>query len=191
MRSAYGARRGRRSCSGYDWVSRAARARRDRDAALTAPPPKTVSARIVIPDALRAQLARAAEDDDVEPLADLPKLAAACALRPLVLLGGIVKQEKLDRIRRLLDVDVEWLSTDNGNPQGISALERRVRDRRIGAVVVLEELIGHRHFSPIVDAARESGTPLAYGAKAGKASIGRALQDLEMIVERGASATGS
>ena len=59
-----------------------------------------------------------------------------------------------------------------------------MREGRVAAVVVLEELIGHRHFSPVVDAARHATVPLAYGAKAGKASIVRALHDIEVMLDQ-------
>ena len=170
-----------------DWLARAERARREREQAQSAPSPRSVATRIVIPDALRAALA-APEEDEAATWPELPRLLALCAERPLVLLGGVVKQEKLDRLKKHLGAEVEWIATDNGNPQGIASLERRVREGRVGAVVVLEELIGHRHFSPVVDAARQVVMPIAYGAKAGKASIVRALQDIEGMLGREATA---
>jgi hypothetical protein len=173
-----------------DWVARAERARREREHSQAGPGPRTVSTRIVIPDALRAAVA-APEEDEAAGWPELPRLLAVCAERPLVLLGGVVKQEKLDRLKKHLGGEVEWIATDNGNPQGIASLERRVREGRVGAVVVLEELIGHRHFSPVVDAARQVLMPIAYGAKAGKASIERALQDLEAMLAREPAATGT
>jgi len=173
-----------------DWAARAERARREREQAQAGPGPRSVSTRMVIPEALRAAVA-SPDEDDAGDWPELPKLLSLCAERPLVLLGGVVKQEKLDRLKKHLGGDVEWIATDNGNPQGIASLERRVREGRVGAVVVLEELIGHRHFSPVIDAARQAVMPLAYGAKAGKASIVRALQDIEATLAHRPEATGT
>lgn len=173
-----------------DWLARAERARREREQVQAGPAPRAVATRIVIPEALRAAVA-APEEDEAANWPELPRLLALCAERPLVLLGGVVKQEKLDRLKKHLGGEVEWIATDNGNPQGIASLERRVREGRVGAVVVLEELIGHRHFSPVVDAARQAVMPIAYGAKAGKASIVRALQDIEAMLGREPAATGT
>lgn len=173
-----------------DWVARAERAKREREQVQAGPAPRSVATRIVIPEALRAAVA-APEEDEAPTWPELPKLLALCAERPLVLLGGVVKQEKLERLKKHLGAEVEWIATDNGNPQGIASLERRVREGRVGAVVVLEELIGHRHFSPVVDAARQVVMPIAYGAKAGKASIVRALQDIESMLGKEPQAAGA
>ncbi len=181
-----------------DWALRAASAHRERERALAAPPPKVtapsskvVATRITIPEALRAQVAGALEDDEAGEWPETPRLLALCVERPIVLVGGMVKQEKLERLRRHLGAEVEWVATDGGSLQGIASLERRVREGRIAAVVVLEELVGHRHFVPVAEAARHVGTPLAYGAKAGKASIARALQDLEGMLVRDTSGAES
>jgi len=173
-----------------DWVARAERAKREREQVQAGPAPRSVSTRIVIPEALRAAVVTP-EEDEGAAWPELPKLLALCAERPLVLLGGVVKQEKLERLKKHLGAEVEWIATDNGNPQGIASLERRVREGRVGAVVVLEELIGHRHFSPVVDAARQVMMPIAYGAKAGKASIVRALQDIEAMLGKEPPAAGA
>lgn len=173
-----------------DWTARAERAKRERETLQSGPAPRSVSTRIVIPESLRAAVA-APEEDEAAQWPVMPRLLAVCAERPLVLLGGVVKQEKLDRLKKHLGAEVEWIATDNGNPQGIASLERRVREGRVGAVVVLEELIGHRHFSPVVDAARQVEMPIAYGAKAGKASIVRALQDIEGMLGKETAATGT
>ncbi len=167
-----------------DWAARAERARREREQHQAGP--RGVSTRMVIPEALRAAVATPAapEEDDAAQWPEMPRLLALSAEKPVVLLGGVVKQEKLDRLKKHLGGEVEWIATDNGNAQGIASLERRVREGRVGAVVVLEELIGHRHFSPVVDAARQATVPLAYGAKAGKASIVRALHDIEVILDQ-------
>lgn len=170
-----------------DWSARADRARREREQLQLGP--RAVSTRIVIPEALRASLM--GDDDEPSTWPDTPRLVALCAESPLVLLGGVVKQDKLDRLKKHLGGEVEWIATDHGNPQGIAALERRVREGRVGAVVVLEELIGHRHFAPIADAARHAGVPLAYGAKAGKASLARALAEVEAMLTPKPAETGS
>ncbi len=164
-----------------DWAARAERAKREREQHQAGP--RGVSTRMVIPEAVRAAVA-APEEDEAAQWPEMPRLLALSAEKPVVLLGGVVKQEKLDRLKKHLGGEVEWIATDNGNAQGIASLERRVRDGRVGAVVVLEELIGHRHFAPVVDAARHATVPLAYGAKAGKASIVRALHDIEVMLDQ-------
>lgn len=172
-----------------DWAARVERARREREQH-QAGPRGGVSTRIVIPEAVRAAV-QAPEEDEAAQWPEMPRLLALNVEKPVVLLGGVVKQEKLDRLKKHLGGEVEWIATDNGNPQGIASLERRVREGRVGAVVVLEELIGHRHFAPVAEAARHASVPLSYGAKAGKAAIVRALQDVEAMLGQGQADTGT
>ncbi len=166
-----------------NWQVRAEQARKERERVIAAGPRK--------PPAPKAEAPRPATNplDETPDLPQLPHIAQLMQLAPIVLLGGIIKADKLERLRRHLGDNVEWETTDSNSSRSIHALERRIRDGRVGAVIVLDELLGHRHFEPVVDAARASGIPLSYGAKAGKASILAALQEIEtMLSQRGHAA---
>jgi hypothetical protein len=119
------------------------------------------------------------DEGDADERVDLPHLQQTTRERPLVLVGGISKQEKLERLQSRYGIQVEWVETQRAGTHAIATLEQRVRDGRIAALVVLDGLLGHKHFEPIVDAARRAGTPLAYGNKGGKASIAGALTEIE------------
>lgn len=179
-----------------DWTTRAASARRERERAQRAPP-RAIGHRLAIPAAVKNAIARRENDDaddDVEDMPDVPRLRAVSRERGVVLVGGVVKNEKLDRLRKHIGPGVEWIETDANGTKTITALERRIRDGNVGAVIILEELIGHKHHDPLVDAAHIAGTPVAYGRKAGKGSIAKALLEIEASLERtagnGASARG-
>ncbi len=166
-----------------DWTARADRAKRAREQAQD-PSRRALTSRIEIPVSLRAAVvAGAAAENESGPsdFPDVPRLKELCALKPLVLLGGTVEPEKLERLKSLLGKNVDWIETSDGNAQGVSSLADRVRGGRIGAVMVLEELIGHRHFNLVVEAARTSTplTPVGYGRKAGKGAVNEALAAIE------------
>lgn len=173
-----------------NWTARIARAQAECERIQSRPavlPSRDVRTPLVIPDELRTSVAAAESEDEELLRLTLPLLRAACFERPLVLLGGSVKQEKLNRLKQIIGSNVQWVDTADGNQRGVESLARRVREGRISAVVILEELIGHAHFSPVAEAARQTSTPLAYGAKAGKAMIIQALADIEKMLASASS----
>jgi hypothetical protein len=173
-----------------DWGIRIARARQERER-MTSSQPRTVSTKIQIPAEVRAQVVEGADADDTDDDLDVgafPLLRDAARSKGMVLVGGVVKRDKLDRIRRNFGEHVEWIATDTGGTTAISSLENRVRARSVGAIVVLNGIIGHRHFEPLVEAARASSVPLAYGWRAGKASLAEAFREIEVAMGRVSSA---
>ena len=57
-----------------------------------------------------------------------------------------------------------------------------------GLSAVLNGVIGHKHFEPLVDAARSSAVPFAYGWRAGKATLADAFREIEVALGRAAVA---
>jgi hypothetical protein len=172
----------------WDELARKHRAERDR---MLAGEPRQLTHRLSLPKRDEVSSPTASEDESDEGESDdridLPHLQQTTRERPLVLVGGISKQEKLDRLQSRYGIQVEWVETQRAGTHAISTLEQRVRDGRIAALVVLDGLLGHKHFEPIVDAARRAGTPLAYGNKGGKASIAGALTEIEAQLAPAAS----
>ncbi|MBL8604252.1 MAG: hypothetical protein JNK72_20155 [Myxococcales bacterium] len=166
-----------------NWQSKAEQARRERERVLAAPPkkPSGVLARALHNTPVGPLPVAAEEPHDLPPL---PLIEALLRRLPVVLLGGLVKHDKVDRLQRQLGDGIEWEATEGNATRVIQSLERRLRDGRVGAVIVLDELIGHRHFEPVVEAARATATPLTYGGKAGKASISAALQEIETMLSQ-------
>lgn len=108
----------------------------------------------------------------------LPKLQAASKILPVVLVGGLVENKKLELIQRRFGIEPEWIETENG-VRGVQALEGRILSGNVSAVVVLDGLISHKHFEPLVAAARQTGTPLAYGDTAGTGALKKAFAEIE------------
>jgi hypothetical protein len=118
-------------------------------------------------------------EEEPEQQTELPHVRERAQSGPVVLVGGIAKQEKLERLHRHYGIEVEWIDTQRPGMHAISGLEKRVRDGRVLAVVVLDGLLGHKHYEPIVEAARLARVPVAYGDKAGKASLAAALKEID------------
>ena len=171
-----------------DWEDLARKARAERER-FQAGGRALLTAKLPITAQKIAENARATRnDDDVEADDDdgedeqaesYPGLQQAAARRPVVLVGGIPKQPKLRTLKRRLGFDLEWAETDAAGSQSVQSLEGRILDGNIAAVVILEGLGGHKHFEPLVAAARQTGTPLAYGNTAGTGALKKAFSEIE------------
>jgi hypothetical protein len=108
-----------------------------------------------------------------------------------VLVGGMVKREKLDRLQERFAIGIEWIDTQRSGMNTVANLENRLRDGRISALVILDGLIGHIHSEPLVQAARRAGVPLAYGDRGGTGSIARAFSEIETQLSQRAGSAAS
>ncbi len=75
--------------------------------------------------------------------------------------------EVLDRL--------EWIDTTRQGTHAIGNLAQRVKAGRVGALVLMEGLVGHRHSDPITHAAREANIPFEYAGKGGRTALARAF----------------
>lgn len=112
-------------------------------------------------------------------------LAALAAERPLVVVGRLGKRERLEALTPELPPDVEWLDTNQHGMAAIGNLDRRIREHRVGALVLMEGCLSHKHTEPLISAARQHGVAFAYANKGGKQSILRALDELEKQLASG------
>lgn len=111
---------------------------------------------------------------------DHPQLQAAAADgRPIVVVGGSARRHHDDGIPPALQAHVEWIDTTGQGTHAIGNLEKRIRDGRLAALVVLEGMVSHKHSTPLIQAARATGLPHAYGARGGRATFRRVFAELE------------
>jgi len=116
------------------------------------------------------------------PKSPWPAITRALARAQLVIVGGA---PHLDRLR-LLPPDVlkavEWVDTRQKGTHAIGNLERRVREHRISALLLLEGLVQHKHTDPLVSAARSASVPCVYAGKGGMLAISNALKEIEKVL---------
>lgn len=122
-------------------------------------------------EAIRA-LARSRLSD-----ADLGRLRIALRGRPIVVVGGEVRSEKLDRLKTTSRLNVEWTPMSC-----VARLDGRVRRALVGALIILDGLVDHSRLASVVDAARRGRVPIAYAGKGGIASLETALLKLDEMV---------
>jgi hypothetical protein len=167
-----------------DWADLARRAAEERERLANGSPTLTRKLPIVATSAgagdRPTKPKKSAEpiDDDAVEIENLPRLQALARSNPIVLVGGIVENKKLEWITKHYGFTPEWIETQNA-VKTVQSLEGRILDGRVGAVVILEGLIGHKHFEPIAAATRQTGTPLTYGDTAGTASLKKGFGEIE------------
>jgi len=99
--------------------------------------------------------------------------------KPILLAGGMFIPEKVTSIYERFGLNVEWHAIDHNNPKAQGPLLTRIRGQKLGAVILLEGFMRHDAFKPIAEACSTSFVPMAYGDKAGVASLASAFDELE------------
>jgi hypothetical protein len=146
------------------------------------PSPPGLTAKLQLPAALKAKTQKAAAGATGAVRTErrkLPALQLAAERRKVVIVGGLVKQDKLRAVTAELGFLPEWIETDGAKANAIRGVEGRILDGRIAGVVVLEGVMSHTQVEPLVRATRQTGTPFAYADRGGKASLDRALEELD------------
>jgi hypothetical protein len=111
--------------------------------------------------------------------AALAALTAHCLGRKLVVIGALAGRRKEGVLPPPLEERTEWVDTERDGVHAIGNLPQRIRQNRVGAVVILDRAVQHKHTEPIVAAARDTNTPIAFAGKGGNASLLRAVEQLD------------
>jgi len=99
--------------------------------------------------------------------------------RIVVLVGGLCKRQKLDAIQERYSMQIEWHEIDDDSPNDVEAVVRRIRSGRIGAVILLKGLMGHKSSRNVIAACHTCNVPLVTGGRAGTGDIEQAFLELE------------
>jgi hypothetical protein len=97
----------------------------------------------------------------------------------LVIIGALSGREKSGSLPLELDAEVEWIDTERDGVHAVGNLPQRIRQGRVGGVVILDRIVSHKHTEPVVAAAREARVPVAFAGQGGKAQMARALAQIE------------
>ncbi|HEY6723523.1 MAG TPA: hypothetical protein VI197_05800 [Polyangiaceae bacterium] len=82
-----------------------------------------------------------------------------------------------------LEECTEWVDTERDGIHAIGNLPQRIRQHRVGAVVILDRAVQHKHTEPVLAAARDTNTPVAFAGKGGRGSLLRAVEQLDQRLE--------
>jgi hypothetical protein len=112
-----------------------------------------------------------------------PRLSQELVSKKLVVIGGISRRDKSSAFPETIAARCEWIDTEHDGAHAIGNLPQRVRQGRVAAVVILHRAVQHRHTEAVVAAARDAGVPIAFAGQGGKASLLRALAQVEASLE--------
>jgi hypothetical protein len=97
----------------------------------------------------------------------------------LVIIGAISGREKSGALPAELAVDAEWIDTERDGVHAVGNLPQRIKQGRVSGVVILDRVVSHKHTEPVVAAARDARVPVAFAGQGGRASILRAVAQIE------------
>jgi hypothetical protein len=108
-----------------------------------------------------------------------PLLTQAAQHAKIVVIGALSGRDRASSLPPELSEQFEWVDTEREGAHAVGNLPQRIRQKRVAGVVILDRAVQHRHTEPVLAAARDAGVPFAFAGQGGKASIARALDQLE------------
>jgi hypothetical protein len=113
-----------------------------------------------------------------------PKLRAALGSQKLVVIGAL-SRDRSDSAPVDLAEHIEWIDTERDGVHALGNLPQRIRQGRVAGVVILDRAVKHKHSEPALAAARDAHVPTAFAGQGGRASLERALTQIEgMLAKR-------
>jgi len=115
---------------------------------------------------------------------EYPHLQQRAALGRIAIIGALSGRDKASALPTALAVHAEWIDTERDGAHAVGNLPQRIRQGRVGAVIILDRVVQHRHTDAVMSAAREADVPLAFAGQGGRASLLRALEQMELALAR-------
>jgi hypothetical protein len=125
--------------------------------------------------------ARAVVETEAEPAAESPTESpkARTPRGKLVIIGAISGREKSSALPSEVAADAEWIDTERDGVHAVGNLPQRIKQGRVSGIVILDRVVSHKHTEPVVAAAREARVPVAFAGQGGRASLLRAVAQLD------------
>jgi hypothetical protein len=139
-----------------------------------------------LPSHAPAQATREAPASEPMPAPATPSAKPRAQRGKLVIIGALSGREKSSALPAELAADAEWIDTERDGVHAVGNLPQRIKQGRVSGVVILDRVVSHKHSEPVLAAAREAHVPVAFAGQGGRASLLRAIAQLdEMRRERG------
>ena len=110
-----------------------------------------------------------------------PRLRSALSSQKLVVIGAL-SRDRSDSAPEGIAEHIEWIDTERDGVHALGNLPQRIRQGRVAAVVILDRAVKHRHSEPALAAARDAKIPTAFAGQGGRASLERALTQIETML---------
>jgi hypothetical protein len=126
-----------------------------------------------------AQTARQTREPEAAPEPAAPAAKPRVQRGKLVIIGAISGREKGSALPAEIANDAEWIDTERDGVHAVGNLPQRIKQGRVCGVVILDRVVSHKHTEPVVAAAREAHVPVAFAGQGGRASLLRAIAQLD------------
>jgi hypothetical protein len=110
-----------------------------------------------------------------------PRLRAALVTRKLVIIGAL-SRDRSESVPDGFADHTEWIDTERDGVHALGNLPQRIRQGRVCGLIILDRSVKHKHSEPALAAARDAHVPTAFAGQGGRASLERALTQLETML---------
>jgi len=128
-----------------------------------------------------ASSAKAAAAESAPSTPSWPRLRHALSSQKLVVIGAL-SRDRSDSAPDGIGEHIEWIDTERDGVHALGNLPQRIRQGRVAAVVILDRAVKHKHSEPALAAARDAKIPTAFAGQGGRASLERALTQIETML---------
>ena len=92
---------------------------------------------------------------------------------------GALSRDRSDSVPEGFGEHIEWIDTERDGVHALGNLPQRIRQGRVAGVIILDRAVKHKHSEPALAAARDAHVPTAFAGQGGRASLERALTQIE------------
>ena len=110
-----------------------------------------------------------------------PRLRSLLASQKLVVIGAL-SRDRSESAPEGIGEHIEWIDTERDGVHALGNLPQRIRQGRVCGVIILDRAVKHKHSEPAVAAARDAHVPTAFAGQGGRASLERALTQIETML---------
>lgn len=122
--------------------------------------------------------ARATPSEAASAAPSWPLLRVVLLSQKLVVIGAL-SRDRSESAPAGIAEHIEWIDTERDGVHALGNLPQRIRQGRVAAVVILDRAVKHKHSEPALAAARDAKVPTAFAGQGGRASLERALTQIE------------
>jgi len=110
-----------------------------------------------------------------------PRLRSVLASQKLVVIGAL-SRDRSESAPEGIAEHIEWIDTERDGVHALGNLPQRIRQGRVAGVIILDRAVKHKHSEPALAAARDAKIPTAFAGQGGRASLERALTQIESML---------
>jgi hypothetical protein len=128
-----------------------------------------------------ASKAKAAASESPTLAPSWPRLRSVLTSQKLVVIGAL-SRDRSESAPDGIAEHIEWIDTERDGVHALGNLPQRIRQGRVAGVIILDRAVKHKHSEPAVAAARDAHVPTAFAGQGGRASLERALTQIESML---------